>query len=313
MSEKSDGIQAPADGAKQDEQNRRHDRERRRGPRESNFTGKCEDLKNNTYDVIAGKDTFLKTTREIAEYVGCTFDDAGEFRTGLVDMKLPELIEPVAPSKDASFAELEKWRLAIKRHENNAANRKKNANRVYALTLGQCSQALRNRMEASDEWNKINSTSDVIKLLELIQKCMMQRETRQYSVHAIVEAKLRACTYKQGRHTSNHDYYERFKDNVTTIERLGGTFGIHESCVQEILTAKNISNLTSTQRKEAEKEAQDRFLAVLFLENCDKHRYGDMVVDIQNNFTRKKNTYPLTLTSAYDYLVNFKNQYSQMN
>jgi hypothetical protein len=136
---------------------------------------------------------------------------------------------------------------------------------------------------------------------------MMQRETRHYNVHAIVEAEIRACTYKQGRHTSNHDYYERFKDNVTTIERLGGTFGIHESCVQEILKAKNITNPTSTQRKEAEKEAQDKFLAVLFLENCDKQRYGDMFVDIQNDFTRKKNTYPLTLTSAYDYLVNFKN------
>jgi hypothetical protein len=31
------------------------------------------------YDVVSGKDTFAKTTREIAEYVGREFEDAGEF------------------------------------------------------------------------------------------------------------------------------------------------------------------------------------------------------------------------------------------
>lgn len=31
------------------------------------------------YDVISGKDTFGKTTREMAEYVGHEFDDAGKF------------------------------------------------------------------------------------------------------------------------------------------------------------------------------------------------------------------------------------------
>ena len=30
----------------------------------------CEDLKGSVYDVTAGKDKFLKTTRKIAEYVG---------------------------------------------------------------------------------------------------------------------------------------------------------------------------------------------------------------------------------------------------
>jgi hypothetical protein len=30
------------------------------------------------YDVVTGKDTFAKTTREITEYIGCKFDDAVE-------------------------------------------------------------------------------------------------------------------------------------------------------------------------------------------------------------------------------------------
>jgi hypothetical protein len=37
------------------------------------------------YDVVSGKDSFTEMTREIAEYVGCKFNDAGEFRTGMVE------------------------------------------------------------------------------------------------------------------------------------------------------------------------------------------------------------------------------------
>jgi hypothetical protein len=38
--------------------------------REAKFEGKCADIKNSVYNVISSKDTFAKTTREIAEYVG---------------------------------------------------------------------------------------------------------------------------------------------------------------------------------------------------------------------------------------------------
>ena len=42
--------------------------------------------------------TFQKTAREFAEYIGRELDEGGEFRTGLVNFKLPELIEPVPPN-----------------------------------------------------------------------------------------------------------------------------------------------------------------------------------------------------------------------
>jgi hypothetical protein len=51
--------------------------------RESKFEGKCSELKASIYDVVTGKDTFAKTTREIAKYVGHEFDDAGEFQMGM--------------------------------------------------------------------------------------------------------------------------------------------------------------------------------------------------------------------------------------
>ena len=52
------------------------------------------------YDVVSRKDTFAKTTQEIAEYVRCKFNNAGEFCTGMVEMRLMPLTEPMAPTND---------------------------------------------------------------------------------------------------------------------------------------------------------------------------------------------------------------------
>jgi hypothetical protein len=52
--------------------------------------------------VTAGKDTFLKTTRKIAEYVGREYTDAGEYRLAMINLKLPALVEPQLPADVAT-------------------------------------------------------------------------------------------------------------------------------------------------------------------------------------------------------------------
>jgi hypothetical protein len=122
--------------------NQRRKKKKNRVNRESKFEGKCSDLKSSVYDVVSGKDTFAKTTREIAEYVGREFDDAGEFRTGMVDMQLRPLDEPAPPADPNQVVEFELWKMARQNCEKQAEARRRNSSRVYALIIGQCSQAL---------------------------------------------------------------------------------------------------------------------------------------------------------------------------
>ena len=46
--------------------------------------------------------------------------------------------------------------------------------RVYAPILGQCSPTIRDHLEALEEWDVINNTSNAINLLTLIQKSLYQ-------------------------------------------------------------------------------------------------------------------------------------------
>jgi hypothetical protein len=180
MPESSHGVSDPkasVNNSTNTEGRRRSDRRNHRDG--GKFEGKCADLKTSTYDVTgAGRDTFIKTTREIAEYIGRTYEDAGEFRTGMVELSLPDLVEPEPPKDEKSFVQAERWKQALRRFEDQKRIRNKNTNQAFALVLGQCSQAICNRMEAHKDWSDINATSNVIKLLELIHYYQQKHTNR---------------------------------------------------------------------------------------------------------------------------------------
>jgi hypothetical protein len=257
------------------------------------------------YDVVSGKDTFAKTTREIAEYVGREFDDAGEFRTGMVEMRLAALAEP-APPEDKTPMNFELWKMGRRTFKIQTEARRRNSSRVFALIIGQCSQALRNRMEANERWGRINDASDVMALLQLVQHCMIQRQTRQKPTHTLLDAETQLYAFKQ-RNLANNEYYEKFKDQVTNAERLGSDISAHSDRTEVILeeTAADPDLPTDAERAQAQDRAKDQFLAVMFLVNSDHAWYGSLVRDIENEYTRGSDTYPTTLSAAYEYIVNY--------
>ena len=131
-------------------------------------------------------------------------------------MRLQPLTEPTPPTDD-DVIQFELWKMARRAYEKQMEARHCNSYRVYALVLGQCSQALRNRMEASEQWDRINSTSDMMELLQLIQNCMMQYQTQQKPIHSLLDAEAQVYGFKQ-KNLPNNEYYEKFKDLVTNAD-----------------------------------------------------------------------------------------------
>ena len=96
-------------------------------------------------------------------------------------------------------------------------------------------------MEAAETWDTVNGNSDIIALLQLIQACMIQRQTCKNAVHTLHDAESLFYSFHQTRHMSNSDYYDKFKENVLAAERLGSTIGVHEMRVAAYLQAVHIS------------------------------------------------------------------------
>ena len=158
----------------------------------------------------------------------------------MVEMRLTPLTEPTAPTNDDQVA-FELWKMAWRSYEKQVEARHRNSYRVYALILGQCSQALQNRMEASENWNCINEASDIMGLLPLIQNCMIQCQTRQKPIHSLLEAEAQVYSFKQ-KTLANNEYYKKFKDLVTNTDRLGSTIGAHPLLGTRSISSSNILN-----------------------------------------------------------------------
>ena len=103
-------------------------------------------------------------------------------------------------------------------------------------------------------------------------------------------------------------YMERFQNIVDVIEHSGGSIGVHPGVVSALASKRTIDMDTmTTQQKDAlEKEAKDMYLAIAFLLNSDRSRYGRLIEDLENSYLLGEDKYPKTVTSAYDILTNWK-------
>jgi hypothetical protein len=51
-------------------------------------------------------------------------------------------------------------------------------------------------MEANNQWSMINEASNVIGVLQLIQNCMTQCQTRQKPVHSLMDAEAQVYAFR---------------------------------------------------------------------------------------------------------------------
>jgi hypothetical protein len=174
----------------------------------------------------------------------------------MITQTLPTLIEPPFPTAPPGAAvganpglmDMERWKIDIKEYVSKKAKaRESDSQRIYALVLGQCSPVIRSQMEAHQDWNTADDASYVMQLLKIIQQCMTLCQTRQHAIHSLFDAEaLVMKKYTQGKTTSNHDYFEKFKDNVSTADQLGSEIGMQSQRIEAILNNIAIDLLNST-------------------------------------------------------------------
>jgi len=282
MSETSGGDGPSPVGSNNDNRGGGSDGRRRGGKGRNHntyakFEGKCEDLKGFVYDVqhSDATESFQKTTQEIAEYISKEYEKAGEFRTALVNLAFERLVEPTITEDDAgNRVKVLKYERMAKAYDAKIDARVKNEGKAFPLILGQCSPAMRDRIEATEKWKTINATTDVIGLLKLIQSASASKQSKQEPTHTLMEAYRDFFSFRQTR-MSNSDYLQAFKDRVEVLERLAGPLGRDQERVSRKFTDSDLE-YTNQQAKEA---CREEFLATNFLFCADKQRYGDLLVD----------------------------------
>ena len=337
MSESSPGRGQPqppppvrSPGAQSQAQDGQSERRRHRGPRNprsgnqtNSFQGKEEKLKGHVFDVLPYKSgkLFTKVTREIAEYAGREYPNAGDFRIAMEELEPVHLdkpkwapVNPTAPT----LPEQEEYKLAMKEYYDKKIKTESTAKRIYALVIGQCSPAMKDRLESSHGYDSINKQSDPIKLLELIRDNMYKKVVTRKPIHALVDAETDLMSIRQEPNQSVSSYYEKFKELVAVCKNHGGVPGVTPSRIRERILSSGTGDPSSTDfeilnmldedtYKDICEELEQEYLGTLFIVRSDPKRYFELIREIENLFARdnKLDQYPKTLLEAQHQLSTY--------
>ena len=104
-------------------------------------------------------------------------------------------------------------------------------------------------------------------------------------------------SFRQGDNMSNNTFLDKFKGLVERYEYHGGEPGVQQARInaqlEDIMADTN--NPTVIEVAEAKATAREEYLAVLFIRKSDPKRYGQLVLELENNHTHRADQYPTTM------------------
>jgi hypothetical protein len=184
-----------------------------------------------------------------------------------------------------------------------------NRGKVYMLTIGQCTQALKDKLKEDATWDTISDSYDAIGLLALIEKYVLKQTKSHYPYLAVQEESRSMLKFSQGEDMTLVMYYEKFTTRVAIAERAGCSFVTQSLLDLETETqfpSQVYSVLGDPDRLKVEKNAKDKYLAVLFLMRSGK-RHLQLQNDIKNDHAKGvEKAFPSTIASAMQILNDYK-------
>jgi hypothetical protein len=172
------------------------------------FEGRCDDFKMFVYDStdIRQANQYIKTTREIADYVGRTFKYGMDMRLSIENMEIYVISQPEDPPNNASRMEIRIWEKSVDLFVTRKTILQQNIKKTYSLIWGQCLDVMRQKFEAYPGYSNIVKTGDALALLQTIKNICYQFQVQKHLPQALHESKRRFYNCHQLRNQSVQAY-----------------------------------------------------------------------------------------------------------
>jgi hypothetical protein len=263
------------------------------GPRFTKFEGRCEELKGHIYDCSDAKqsDLFVKTTKEIALYVGRMYTYGGDIKIAIESLAMPTLKVPTDLAAGATKTKELIWKKKVEEYVRRETYLEENIKSLFSLVWGQCTDIMRQKVESLDAFEKLSAENDGIELLKAIKKTAFLFETQKNAWQASHEAIRRFYTVSQGKYMSTQDYLKHFQNTVEVIEHTGGGVGKLPGLEDKLLAMKGqtLSQMMVAERNALTLESQERYLVMAFMLSVDRGRYGHLLEEMKNEYLKGAN------------------------
>ena len=184
-----------------------------------------------------------------------------------------------------------------------------NLQKVYSLMSSHCTEILKSKLEFRVNWGAMSSTYDMFALLEAIKTIIYKYEDQKYLPLSLHNSKTNFYNFQQGTMT-NPDYLDKFINLTEMEESYEGT--IHDAAVFRIaLLSSNLratpeADLYEDERATINTAAREIYLSCAFIVASDPNRYGRLVEELKNDYTKGNNDYPTNMVKAYQLINEYK-------
>ena len=179
---------------------------------------------------------------------------------------------------------------------------------LWTVLWAQSSQAVRNRLEALNNYETMKQDSNRQELLIAIKDLLYNVQDRKYVPLSIHLAKRQFYLNSQGHSVSIANYYEQFNNTIDMLEHCDASLREDDGIIAKVLEHHEIepSTATATQKEDAQMEAQEWYYGLAFLMGADQVRFGCYLEDLENDFTQGVDCYPKSRVDAHHVLANWK-------
>ena len=255
------------------------------------------------FDEQGDKRQYVKTIEALEQYTRKTYKFSEDFASLFAHTpSTPTVTKPIPiPKVERDETDELIFKEEVKQYVGRCTALKGNLAAIWSVTIGQCTETMKAKLESSNEYDARHRANDCHWLLKSILSITLQFDQRRYGHIAIMDAHQKFLTCRQSNTQTVEDYRRQLTLWSDTIEHHGGSFVTNSALA-------NTSDSTGRTRTAAELEEAGRqeTLAMALLRGADRTRYGTLLDHLANQFASGRDEYPKDLTAAYSLLVHYK-------
>jgi hypothetical protein len=180
-----------------------------------------------TFGVPGQQARYAKTKKAIAEYIGMTSDCGQDLYTAIMEGVEPEFVEPEDPGKSATKGQLQRYDILLKKVLAKEERYNIEKAKLFRLIIGQCSQAMRNKVGALPDYKTLQKSVDFVKLLKRMKELVDGTDHTQYQFWKMQAQLAKLVFIKQEPNECVAHYSNRFLDQVLEDVITGGWCAIY--------------------------------------------------------------------------------------
>ena len=252
------------------------------------------------------------TTEYLINHIKKVFDYGNDIGTSLKLLEpintsawKPRMQVSIATTEEDHAAENRQYEIEFKADYDTYSKRvqayENNNTKAYALLWERCNKAMKNKIEARSDYNRIKNNP--ITLLMAIKEHALNFQENRYSMSIILDAMKTLLFTKQKEGESLQDYTKRFRVARDVLKSHMGEPIILTKFV-EAMDEYNKNDIKL--RDKFREQAFSQFMAYLYLDNADKAKYGSIMTGLNTQQSLGNDQYPKTITESNNVLSNHR-------